>query len=104
MVEKLPDPLSTPAEVAGTLAERLKTLRLARNWKRETLARRAGVSPASLKRFETCGKISLENLLKLLDALGRLDELAGLLRPPRARTMEELEQGSVRRLPKRGSR
>ena len=102
MPPRFVDPLRTAPEVSRGLAARLKALRLARNWKRDTLAARAGVSAASLKRFETSGKVSLENLLKLCSALGRLSELDQILEPPRALTMAELERDSSTPPPKRG--
>ncbi|MBL4849202.1 MAG: helix-turn-helix transcriptional regulator [Planctomycetes bacterium] len=93
----------SPTHVSRLLAQRLRVLRLERNWKRETLAKRAGVSPSSLKRFETSGRVSLENLLKLCHALGRLSDWDELLRPLAARSLAELEQQSTRRpTPKRG--
>jgi len=85
-------PAQNPTEVARRLAQRLRALRLQRNWKRDTLAKRAGVSPASLKRFENSGEVSLGNLLKLCHALGRLGELDDLLQPPVVRSLAELEQ------------
>ncbi len=94
--------LSTPQEIARTLADRHKKLRLLKNWKRTTLAQRSGVSVASLIRFEQEGKISLESFLKLLNALGRLDEVETLLLPPTAKSIDELEKQEVR-TPKRGS-
>jgi transcriptional regulator with XRE-family HTH domain len=94
--------LMLPPDVGRLLAERVKTLRLLRGWKRATLAERSGVSAASLKRFETTGQISLESLLKLGHALGRLPEFSELLRPPAAQSIAELEGRYSRPLPRRG--
>jgi transcriptional regulator with XRE-family HTH domain len=94
--------LVTPREVATTLAARLRALRLERRWKRETLAARAGVSAASLKRFENTGEVSLANLLKLATALDRLDDF-DILRSPPATSIEELERRESRRPPQRGT-
>ncbi len=94
--------LFTPQEIARSLADRYKKLRLSRKWKRTTLAQRSGVSVASLVRFEQKGKVSLESFLKLLNALGRLDEVEKLLLPPTAKSIDELEKQEVR-TPKRGS-
>src|SRR5882724_7162300 len=96
------DPLRTPHEVASALGSRVKALRLSRNWKRDTLASRAGVSPASLKLFEATGKVSLESFLKLCDALERLHEVDRLLLPATARSMAELEARAEKRPPRRG--
>lgn len=91
-----------PTETAMALAERLRTLRLAKGWTRETLASRSGVTPASLKRFENTGKASLELLLKTAHALARLDEFDGLLKPPAARSLAELEERAAKPPRQRG--
>ena len=88
--------LSTPKEIAGILAERNKNLRLSKKWKRTTLSERSGVSVASLIRFEQTAQISLNNFLKLLSALGRLDEARKLLLPPSAGSIEELEEEEIK--------
>jgi transcriptional regulator with XRE-family HTH domain len=94
--------LKTTAEVAQTLAGRVKKLRLQNKWKRSTLAERSGVSEGSLRRFEQTNKISLENFLKLLSALGRLAEMDELLQPPTIRSIDDLETRK-QKFPKRGS-
>lgn len=94
--------LLTPVETQSQLASRFKTLRLTAGYKRTTLAHRAGVSEASLKRFENCGEISLKNLLRLTHALGRLQEFTSLFQPPEAETLAELKAGAEKKTPKRG--
>ena len=94
--------LKTTGEIAQILAKRVKELRLLNKWKRSTLAERSGVSESSLRRFEQTARISLENFLKLLSALGRLDEMGDLLHPPSAKSIDDLE-ARKRKLPKRGS-
>jgi len=96
--------LLSPAEMGVSMADRLRVLRLRKGWTRETLARRAGVSTASLKRFETSGKGSLELVLKIAHALDRLEEFSRILQPPPASTIKELEQQRRQPLPKRGRR
>jgi HTH-type transcriptional regulator/antitoxin HipB len=94
--------LETPEQVSRKLADRAKALRLARGWKRSTLAERSGVSLASLRRFEESGKVSLQNLLEIAFALNRLDDFDSLLQPPRAASLAELEGAEKRRARKRG--
>jgi len=94
--------LMGPAEMGTSLADRAKALRLLKGWTRNTLAQRAGVTAASLKRFETAGKASLELVLKVAHALARLDEFGKLFQPPAARSIEELEQRAAKPAPKRG--
>jgi len=94
--------LKTTGEMAQILAKQVKALRLLNKWKRSTLAERSGVSESSLRRFEQTAKISLENFLKLLSALGRLDEMDDLLHSPPAKSIDDLETRK-HKLPKRGS-
>lgn len=96
--------LDTPEEVGERLAARMKVLRLARDWKRETLAERAGISAGTIKRFETTGQIGLDNLLKLALALGCLDQFEAVFAPPAARTLAELEQRGQAPTRRRGRR
>ena len=88
------DPVSVmmPEELSVQLGARTKALRLLAGWKRTTLATRAGVTGASLKRFEQTGKASLALVLRVALSLGRLEEFSGLLKPPPARSLDELEQ------------
>jgi len=94
--------LNTPEDIALDLALKLKELRLLKKWKRSTLAERSGVTEASLRRFEQTGKISLNHFLKLIHALGRLDDAASLLNPPEAGSLKELKQ-KEKKISKRGS-
>jgi HTH-type transcriptional regulator/antitoxin HipB len=96
--------LLTPEETAQNLAEKVRALRLARNWKQATLAERSGMTLASLRRFERTGLASLQNLLKLAFAMGRLDDFEALLQPPDAGSIAELEAANDLHRPKRGSK
>src|SRR5579862_6187104 len=91
-----------PAEMGKSLAVRAKALRLLKSWTRNTLAARAGVTAASLKRFETTGQASLALVLKVAHALAKLDEFNALLQPPPAQSIEELERRAAKPIPKRG--
>lgn len=70
--------LMTIDEAKAGIASRFKTRRLAMNLPQRDLASRAGVSLASLKRFEREGLISLSSLLRLAMALGCLDDFGKL--------------------------
>lgn len=91
-----------PSEVADSLAQRVRTLRLLRGWTQATLAERAGVTAASYRRFETTGKASLELVLRVAHALARLEDFEPILLPPQARSIEELEQQTTQTARKRG--
>jgi transcriptional regulator with XRE-family HTH domain len=84
--------LHTPEEMAVEFAARVRAERLRLGLKQQTLADRAGVSLPTVRRYERTGKVSFQNLLRLCHALGRLDDFAGLLCPPRAATLAELEE------------
>ena len=66
--------IRTVDEVEAGIASRFKARRLAVNLPQRDLASRAGVTLASLKRFEREGLISLRSLLSLAMALGCLDD------------------------------
>jgi|SRR6185295_3057238 len=94
--------LETPEQVGKALAARAKALRLGKGWKQITLAQRSGVSLASLRRFEESGRVSLQSLLDLAFALGRLDDFDAVLEPPRASSLAELEATEKRSGRQRG--
>lgn len=93
-----------PEACAVSLGAKTKALRLAAGWKRATLAERAGVTEASLKRFERTGQASLRLILCTAFALGRLGEFSALLEPPPVRSIDELEHLANRPKPRRGVR
>ncbi len=87
--------LKTPGQVTKELGERIRQLRLQRNWTRQTLAARAGVTQSSLKRFESTGQASLSLVLQVAHALDRLDDFESLFAPPKARSLAELEKAQA---------
>lgn len=86
--------LHTPAEIQRRICERLRARRLRLGWMQATLAERAGVSLATVRRFERSGQITLANFLRLLHALGTLDELADRFEAAPVRTLDELAAAS----------
>ena len=96
--------MHTPGEAGQALAERAKSLRLLKAYTRASLARRAGVSPASLKRFEATGAASLDLVLRIAFALGRLEDFMEALQPPVAATLAELQASHEQPRRKRGNR
>ena len=90
--------LESPATILHGIAARAKAARLRREWSREELARRAGVSAAMIRDFERTGHIGLVRLLALAGALGALAEFSAVLPTPPARSLEDLEPaGPVRK-------
>lgn len=66
-------------KIQEELAQRFKQQRLLKNFSRKTLSEQAGVSYASLKKFETTGEISLASLVSLANCLGKIDEIEKIL-------------------------
>ena len=99
-----PIQLLTPTAAQRTLADRVREARIAMGLKQKTLADRSGVTLATLRRFEQKGEISLKYLMRICNALGRLDEFDQLLKPPPAASMAELESRVAKPRRKRGSR
>lgn len=87
--------LHTPTEVQALWATRLRELRLRAGWRQLTLAERAGVSLATVRRFEKDGQTTLANLLRLCHALGVLDQCAGLFAAPAVSSMQDLRKAAV---------
>jgi len=92
--------LKTPEELQLEIAGRLKQRRLAQNLTQEGLAKRAGMSVPSLKRFEKTGEISFHSLLHIANTLNCLDEIDTLFQDnPKPTSLFNDEQ----KLRKRGS-
>ncbi len=66
--------LQTPHDVLHELSDRFKSRRLALNLTQEGLAKRAGMSWSSLKRFERTGQIAFESLLNVALVLDCLSD------------------------------
>jgi transcriptional regulator with XRE-family HTH domain len=100
------DPLAfrTPDEVSLLLAARVRDLRLAQDWTRATLAARAGIALASLRRLETTGRGSLTLVLRVAHALSRLEEFELLLMPSLAGSLDEFEARAAGPQRRRGRR
>ena len=84
--------IKSPNDIALELAQRLRERRLDNAWSREELASRAGVTVASLKRFELTGDISLKRLLSLCFTLHAVDGFDQLLLESEPRSIAEIEK------------
>ncbi len=74
--------LLTLDEIAQRLAARARGLRLACNIPQKEFAPSAGVSLATLRRFEAGRDVSLRTFLQIMEALGRVDEIEELCGKP----------------------
>ena len=79
-----------PSDILKITAKNAAELRKEKNWTQQDLAEKSGVSYGSIKRFERLGQISFESLLKIVEALGRLDEFETLLLPKGTKHLEKL--------------
>ena len=93
---------SSPGDISRGLAERARRRRLDENLTQPGLAARAGVTAASLRRFERTGAVSVENLIRIALALGAADEFSRLFPPRETRSLDEIIAAPKQRL--RGKR
>ena len=89
-------------DILAEYATRIKQRRLEKNLSRSKLAELSGVSPATLRKFESEGKISLESFVSIAIALGYSDELLQLMATPRYTSIEELNDINSNKTRKRG--
>lgn len=64
----------SPNDVMLQMANRLRKLRIEQNITQLELARRVGVAPGTIKRFEHTGEVQFRTLLDIAFVLGRLDD------------------------------
>lgn len=74
--------LFTVSKAQGAIAENMRNRRLATGLTQQGLAKRSGVSLATLRKFEQKGSISLESFLKLAMVLEALEDVVGATEPP----------------------
>ena len=82
--------LSSPGDVVADVAKRARALRLQANLTQEGLAVRAGMSTASLKRFERTGLIAFDALVRIAFALSAEKEFAALFPPVAFQSIEDV--------------
>lgn len=70
--------LSTDEEILKLFSKRLKDARLIKNITQESLAKRSGVGLSSIARFESGENISLLNFIKVVRALGLIQDFSEL--------------------------
>ncbi|MDB4947987.1 MAG: hypothetical protein JWM27_636 [Gemmatimonadetes bacterium] len=100
----LPVELLTPGELAESISERVKALRLARGWTQQETAERAGITLGTYRHFERTGSIALERLLKLAVILNAQAGFAALFALPPARSLAELAARTELQPRRRGKR
>ena len=85
----------SPEEIAKKMADRLRRIRKLRGLTQQQLAKRSGISYASLRRFEKTGQASVSLLVKICMELGTINEINSLFTTPVYNSIEEvLRDGS----------
>ncbi|MDP2305476.1 MAG: helix-turn-helix transcriptional regulator [Pseudomonadota bacterium] len=84
----------TPADVERELASRLGDARRGRGWTQAELARRSGLSLATVARLERSGQGQISSLTRLCAALGRLDDFDAILKAGAPASLDELRRRS----------
>ena len=80
-----------------TLGESLAAQRLGRNLTQQDLAREAATSVSTIRRLEDGENVSIEALVRILDALKLGDRLEALAPPPGVRPMDRIRLGAERK-------
>ena len=88
---------TTPSRLQSLIGRRARARRLAGGWTQAELATNAGVSRDVVKRLEGSGRISLDNLARLVTALDAVDELRALFPPRVAKSLDEFDRQVVAR-------
>jgi len=94
----------TDSAALTELGQRLARQRLARNLTQAELAREAGVDRTALQRLERGESVTLTTAVRLLRALGTLENLEALLPPAEAGPIELVETRGHHRRRARGRR
>lgn len=97
--------LMNSREIMRHIAQSMQRLRLDKfNWSRAYLAKQSGVSESTIRRFETLGQISLENLVSLAMTLDSVEPLLQLFPLQEVVSIKELEKRERKRQRGRGNR
>ncbi len=81
--------MCSPVELARQVAFRARALRLEQNLSQAGLAAAAGLSLASLRRFERTGSIAFVSLVRIAIVLDALEPLTQWFEPSRLPTIDE---------------
>ena len=77
--------------VTGQLVEREKQRRKKMNLSQRELAKKSGISYASIRRFENIGEISLNSLLKIANALDCLEDFNLIFKQPALKSLKDYD-------------
>ena len=85
--------LATTDEISKEFGSRLRAHRLAQNLQQAELAARAGVSERALRNFELSGRGTFELFLRVVYALGLINEMSDLFEL-RSKSIKDMERAS----------
>lgn len=95
--------LSPPAQISLFLGQRIKQQRLLQNWQQQELASKANISVGTLKNLENKGQCTLIHFIRIISALGLIEQMQNLFIPQPAslKQLEEIESVLKASTPKR---
>jgi len=76
--------LKNEAEIVREARAWVRANRMALSWRQADLAKRSGVGIATIRRFESTGRIGFSGFAKLLATLGLADRFLGAFKQPTA--------------------
>lgn len=94
----------TYSELQIALGERLRELRLRRNWDQRDTAARAGISDRALRNLEAGRGSTVETLLRVMKALDALDQLNAWVPQPSVNPLALLNAQTPQRRVRRARR
>lgn len=86
----------SPHQAAVAIGQSLRRHRIAANTTQTALAERSGVSLATLKRIESLGKGSLEDVMLIAWALGLDNSFVGFIPEPAPGSIDEIARSAKR--------
>lgn len=95
--------LASEREIREALTRRLRAQRLSKGTSQASLAEQAGIGVATLQRLEAGQGGSLESFLRVIMALGLVDELSSLF-VLHVRSIAQMEQAAARQPRQRAPR
>ena len=89
--------LSSISDNVRAIKKAMKTRRVALNMTQDEAAKKAGIAPGTLKRFERTGEISLERLLCLMKLYDMDDTIVPRFSDMSWWTLEQIERAESRK-------
>jgi transcriptional regulator with XRE-family HTH domain len=88
---------ATSEQIEKAVCERIKKIRLLKNWTREKLAEEAGVSLRTIARLEDGEGVTFDTIIRVMSAMRLQENLLVLFPDPAIRPVEMLEMNGKER-------